>query len=500
MNWIKVLFIFFVFETRLSAQEINWQKKDLERDSVLGISATRAYAELLHNKRAKSVVVAIVDSGIDTSHENLNSVLWTDFRNGSHGWNYLENETGKEDVTNLADDKREFYDSLSFTLVPQIYHCGYELNRKMITAHLNKVKSMETFEGTLQNVKGIVDIIIGKIGKEKPLLSDFKNYQTQSKDERLVVSLIIDRWPLYEDWYRLKNEELDNLITKARYHINHGLNLKNEEPDTAKGGFNVSNDAIGLITSPNFTPYHGTHVAGIIGGNAKNDYGIADHVKLMMLKVVGNIRELRDKNLADAIRYAVDNGALIINLSFGKPYTWNKKEVDSAVKYAMNHDVLIIHAAGNDAQNLDKVNHFPNPTYEGETGSAEAWIEVGASGSRNDYTLVAPFSNYGKNVVDVFAPGVNIYSSIPGSRYKFESGTSMAAPIVSGIAALLREYYPKLTAVEVKDIIMKSVTKVDHLVKIKDNNDKDIMVPFSQVCLSGGVVNLYKAMLLAESK
>ncbi len=211
-------------------------------------------------------------------------------------------------------------------------------------------------------------------------------------------------------------------------------------------------------------------MAGIIGAMRNNGMGmngVADNVQIMTLKVLSNIRELRDKNLADAIRFAVDNGAKVINLSFGKPYTVSKKDVDSAVKYAMGKDVVIVHAAGNEGRNLDNSPHFPNPVYEDGSGSANAWIEVGASGPKDDSTLVPSFSNYGEKTVDVFAPGVDIYSTIPGSRYASYNGTSMAAPIVTGIAALLEEYYPKLTAAQVKDIIVQSAIKVNHNVGVE---------------------------------
>jgi cell wall-associated protease len=193
----------------------------------------------------------------------------------------------------------------------------------------------------------------------------------------------------------------------------------------------------------------------------------------------------RDKDLANAIRYAVDNGAKIINMSFGKKYSPDKGLVDEAVKYAVKKDVLIIHAAGNDAKDLDEPENtfFPNKYYLDKKGTANAWIDVGASGWKNDHTLVAPFSNYGKTTVDVFAPGVHIYSTLPGKRYGFEEGTSMAAPVVSGIAALIRSYYPKLTAVQVKDIIMKTVIKTPHL---------------RNKCVTEGIVNAYNALELAS--
>jgi len=245
---------------------------------------------------------------------------------------------------------------------------------------------------------------------------------------------------------------------------------------------------------------HGTHVAGIIGAARNNSIGIngiADNVLLMSVRAVPNGDE-RDKDVANAIRYAADNGAKVINMSFGKPYSPNKKVVDEAVKYAMSKDVLLIHAAGNDGQNLDSTIFYPNRDYEDGKGTANAWIEVGASGPGDDETLVASFSNYSKTGVDVFAPGVAIYSSTPGSKYDYHDGTSMAAPVVTGLAALIRSYYPKLKAVQVKEIILKSVTKVNHPVTIFINGEPK-QVQMTDVCNTGGVVNAYNALKLAAS-
>lgn len=205
----------------------------------------------------------------------------------------------------------------------------------------------------------------------------------------------------------------------------------------------------------------------------------------------------RDKDVANSIRYAADNGAKVINMSFGKSYSWDKAIVDEAVKYAVSKDVLIVHAAGNDNENLEVAKNYPNPNYE-NGGTATSWITVGASGPTNDETIKASFSNYGKNTVDVFAPGVNINSTVPGSKYEKLNGTSMASPVVAGLAGLIRSYYPKLTAIEVKDIIMKSVVKVEQNVTIKDNDDTTKTVPFSDLCVTGGIVNAYNALKLAS--
>jgi subtilisin family serine protease len=254
--------------------------------------------------------------------------------------------------------------------------------------------------------------------------------------------------------------------------LDHGLNINNAEQDTATGNADVSPDKIGPLPKPNLTPIHGTHVAGII---ASKQYGIAKNVQIMMLKTNGNIRELRDKSLAKAIRFAVDHGAKIINCSFGKPYTWAKKEVDGAIAYAKQKDVLILHAAGNNGENNDVSPNYPDPDDKSN------WIEVGASDEKGN---AANFSNYGKKKTDVFAPGVNIYSTLPGNKYGYQSGTSMATPVVAGLAAMIRGYYPKLTTFQVKDIIMRSVVKRENL------KDK---------CVSGGIINAYNALKLAAT-
>jgi len=301
-----------------------------------------------------------------------------------------------------------------------------------------------------------------------------------------MVKNSIRRLVIYPDWQTYRYNDIDHILDMVKYHLSHGLNVENNEPDTSKGNFDVAPDKLGPVRDLNFGgAYHGTHVAGIIGavrGNGIGMDGIADHVQILMLKENGTLREMRDEALARAIRYAVDHGAKVINLSFGKPYTWNKKVVDDAVKYAMKHDVLLVHAAGNAGENIDTEEHYPNPVYADKSGKALAWLEVGASGPKNDYHLCASFSNYGTRDVDVFAPGEAIYSTLPYNQYQSWDGTSMATPMVTGLAALIREYYPKLSAVQVKDIIVKSVVKSPFLL------DK---------CSSGGVVNAYNALKLA---
>jgi subtilisin family serine protease len=415
-------------------------------------------------------------------------VLWIDPKTKAHGWNYIGAETGREDVTNLVADKKTFYDSLAYTNVPEQYRAGYQTYRKVTPQLEHKRADMQALVDEMESIKVKVDAMVIKMGKDKPVIADFKAYKPQNTNEEQLIERIIRRLKLYPDWNSYYASEIAHIIELAKFHLNHGLNIDDQEPDTATGDPDISPDKLGPVKEPNIGgAYHGTHVAGIIGAVRNNGIGmdgIADNVQIMMLKANGTIRELRDKYLAMAIRYAVDHGAKVINMSFGKPYTWDKKAVDDAVKYAMKKDVLLIHAAGNAGQDLDKQEHYPNPIYADKSGKANAWLEVGASGPKDDQSLAAPFSNYGQKDVDVFAPGEAIYSTLPYGQYQSWDGTSMAAPVVTGIATLIREYYPKLTAIQVKEIIMKTVVKREVL------KDK---------CVSGGVVNAYNALKLAAT-
>jgi subtilisin family serine protease len=247
--------------------------------------------------------------------------------------------------------------------------------------------------------------------------------------------------------------------------------------------------------------FHGTHVAGIVGAlwNEKGSRGVAQHVMLMPVRTVPNGDEY-DKDVANAIRYAVDNGADVINMSFGKGQPWNKKVVDDAVRYAQKNDVLLVHGAGNDGANNDEVDNFPNPIYEDACLGkkfADNWIEVGATSYEEDEQSIAPFSNYGKEQVDLFAPGMMIYSAAPDNQYDYAQGTSMASPVVAGVAAIIRAYFPSLKAHEVKEILMDSVEPLND--KVMRPGDME-MVPGSELSRSGGVVNAYQAFILAQQR
>ncbi|MCY1523814.1 type VII secretion-associated serine protease mycosin [compost metagenome] len=303
--------------------------------------------------------------------------------------------------------------------------------------------------------------------------------------------------------YEFKRFYEEQIVEGIKYYgnqINYNYNIDynprdivGDDPDNSKEQFYGNSDVKGPDA------LHGSHVAGIIGADRTNTLGIkgvADHVQIMAVRNTPNGDE-RDKDVANAIRYAADNGARVINMSFGKAFSWDKAIVDEAVKYAVSKDVLIVQAAGNENKDIDTENNFPSRKYLDGTVAA-GYITVGASGYLNDETLKASFSNFGKVNVDVFAPGVAINSTVPGNKYKEEDGTSMAAPVVAGLATLIRSYYPKLSAIQVKDIILRSVVKVDHPVTYLKDADK-VSIPFSELCVSGGIVNAYEALKLAAN-
>lgn len=499
--------VFLIFNFLFSvAQKPNWQNLDLKEDSVFGISTEKAYGELLINRKSIKVIVAVIDSGIDTTQEDLKAVLWKDSTDGSHGRSWMDLEVGMEDVARLAVKKKDFYDSLSFSIVPEAFRGGYKTHRIISKDLSSHRKTLEEYIAELENSGRVLEKFERRIGKADLTMEDLKQVHPDNKEEEEILKIVLKSLPGYMNYETFKWQELSSLIAQGRYHLQHGLNINIPvdvvEKNAYLGNENVSFDPLGLVKEPNFTSYHGTHVAGIIGANRNNKLGIkgvADNVDIMMLKVLSGIREMRDVNLAAAIRFACDHGAKIINMSLGKYYTADKKIVDEAVQYAMSKDILIVKASGNLGSDLDKdsTGFYPNSTYMNGQHAA-AWITVGASGFKDDSTLIPSFSNYGKRSVDVFAPGVEIRSTIPHSSYLSWSGTSMATPVVTGLAALIRSYYPKLSALQVKNIIMQSVIKPSRRIVLKDETGNQRSVWLSEICVSGGIVNAYRAIELAE--
>jgi cell wall-associated protease len=498
----------------------NWQNESLEQDSVYGTGSDKAL-DLLKGKKSTLVVVAVIDGGVYINHPGIRDNIWVnskeiagnkkdDDHNGYvddvHGWDFIGGKDGavKQDnveLTRLYRDLDKKYGSTTADKVSKGDTAEYSRYLKIKTTFEARRKELEL---QYVNLKGFMDtlaIVKKAISKKDFSLEDMDSYNpTDSamvKAKRRIVRNF-KRFAMFmkgmtaDSLVKVFNPILEHVNISYNYQYNPAFDprfIVGDNYNDATERHYGSNDVVGP------TDVHGTHVSGIIAGirtgKAGEQEGIADNAKIMVVRAVPDGDE-RDKDVANAIRYAVDNGAKVVNMSFGKGYSFNKKTVDEAVAYAEAHDVLLVHAAGNDGKNNDSTDNFPNRMYEGTTKEAQNWIEVGASDSKGN---PGGFSNYGKNKVDLFAPGVQIYSTIPDSGYAYFNGTSMASPCVAGVATIIREYFPKLSAKQVKQVLMESVTKIDTDVPQPGHMKK--MVKYSDLCVSGGVVNAYKAVQLA---
>lgn len=508
----------------LLAQEApnNWFNLDLKKDGFPGMSTLEA-KELLKNRRGTEVVVAILDSGVDIEHEDLQGAIWVntdeipgngkdDDNNGYiddvNGWNFIGNANGKNiDEENL--EKVRLYNQYKKQIgsrkradlnrkEQKLYDLMQTYEREIEAKRQELKPNIALYEGALQVYQALADAI----GKDPKLIlaEDLKNFKSEDLQLMQVAQRATSFLENGENFGTILGqikEAYDYFYDQYNYNWNPDFDARDiigDDPsdfnDRSYGNNNVEGPDAG----------HGTHVAGIVAaraGNGLGGEGVATNVKIMSVRTVPNGDE-RDKDVANAIRYAVDNGAHIINMSFGKGQSPYKGAVDAAIKYARKKDVLLVHAAGNDGSLNTPENNFPNDQYKkrGLFGPKEAdnWLEIGASTSSADADLPASFSNYSPELVDVFAPGQAIYNTMPDNTYQENDGTSMAAPMVSGVAAMLRSYFPDLTAEQVKGIIMESVTPVTQQVK-QPGSDK--LLPLSQLSVTGGVVNAKKAVELA---
>ncbi|KQR71049.1 S8 family peptidase [Pedobacter sp. Leaf176] len=505
------------------AQKANWQNLDLKTDSVFGISTEKAYKELLKGKKSTKVIVAVNDGGVDDKHEDLKRVMWVntkeiagngkdDDKNGYvddiHGWNFIGGPKGSVDhetleLTRLVRRDMARFATTTDANVAEKDKKDYEAFKVMRSDLEKQLGEANANLAGLTGFKNAMDAVVKKIGKANPTAEDFAKFKPGSNADARIQEVLSEELKKgsFTDFYADQiTEGLKYYSEKANYNLNLDYNPRDvvgDDPNNDNEKYYGNNDVKGPDAM------HGSHVAGIIGADRTNKLGIkgvADNVLIMGVRCTPNGDE-RDKDVANSIRYAVDNGAKVINMSFGKAYSWNKAVVNEAMKYAASKDVLIVQAAGNENKDIDTENNFPNHKDLDEKTIA-SWITVGASGPNDNETLKASFSNFGKTQVDVFAPGVKIYSTVPDSKYKDLDGTSMASPVVAGLAGLIRSYYPKLTAAQVKEIIVKSVIKVNHNVDYSKGEGPDapkVSVPFADLSISGGVVNAYNALKLAAT-
>lgn len=547
----------------------NWFNLDPYANYVNGVSSEKAYAELLKGKKSTTVIVGVIDSGVDYKHEDLKDVMWTnpkeiegngidDDKNGYiddiHGWNFLGGKDGKNveketlELTRIYRELKPKYEGKEEKTVTDKKEYKYYLEIKdAFETKLNKAQSDLTQIKFVNDMFTSINLAIKEETKADTIrYAQIDQYKPKDKKEEQLVGyakliLANDKDASLDDILKQLDEAIDHFEDMVKYNLNIDYDPRNIIGDDYKNP-NEKNYGNNDCNGP--SSLHGTHVAGIIGANRTNNIGIkgvADNVRIMAVRAIPDGDE-RDKDVANAIIYAVDNGAKVINMSFGKMYPYDKAAVDRAVKYAESKDVLLVHAAGNDGLNIDEKVHYPCKKYVSGK-DAKNWIDVGAISWKKNENIPASFSNYGEKTVNVFAPGVDIYSTKDGGGYLNESGTSMASPVTAGVAAVIRSYYPNLSAKQVKKIIEKSaitdykeimvnkpggkeityvVKKGDSIKSIAEKNkisEEELTklnpelkegvkegqelglkekIKFEELSSTGGVVNLYKAVQLAE--
>jgi len=511
--------------TDLSETQLKgWGGADLMNDTIPGMSVDKAYSEIIKNNKGQKTIVAVIDSGVDIEHEDLDGVIWTntdeipgngkdDDNNGYiddiHGWNFLGDAVdenmeytriykrlkpkyeGKTASSISTADRAEF---IYYQEAKEEYEKEYEetiqnrnqyqeIKKQLVAAHQAVSSQLGKEDYTKEELNKME--ATGQLAQYKGMLQQIQNNVNENIPEAL--------------------EELDEGIeyyaNRLETHLNLGLDGRAPVGDDP---YDITDTDYGNadVTGPSQDKKdikHGTHVAGIIAAERNNNIGIngvANNAEIMVLRAVPDGDEY-DKDIALAIRYAVDNGAKVINTSFGKYFSPNPEWVTEAIEYAAANDVLIVNAGGNEGLNLDENTVYPNDQNpEKPVEISDNFLTVGALNFDYGSQLVADFSNYGKINVDVFAPGTKIWSTTPNNEYEYLQGTSMASPAVAGVAAIIRSFYPKLSAAQVKQIIMDSglTTNANVIVGGDRNNTKG----FKELSVSGKMVNLYNALILAS--
>ena len=492
-------------EVELSEEELkSWAHLDLITDTVPGMSVNKAYSEIIKNKKGTKVIVAVIDSGIDIDHEDLSSVIWTnkneipnngkdDDNNGYiddiHGWNFLG--TG-------YDEQLEYVRLLASgdTNHPRYNEAKAQLDKEYQKA----LGSKNRIEQIYQQVNTADKAIAKHLQKDIYTRDEVNAIKTENQELKQHVSLIKQMYAFgFDSVTEIKNEINDDILyytERLNYHFNKDFSGRKtgDNPDDFTQIIYGDNNVKHVKSAED----HGTHVAGIIAAkrnNGKGIDGVANNVEIMAIRVVPNGDEY-DKDVYLAIKYAIDNGAKVINTSFGKDYSPHSDKVREAIAYASQNDVVIVNAAGNDKQDLDKKDTFPNDAVGTGKEVSNTFITVGALYPKYGSEMIASYSNYGKVNVDIFAPGSKIYSTVPENNYDNMNGTSMASPAVAGIAALIRSQYPKLSAAQVKQVILESGLPLKAKVMVGGNSSN--IKSFDALCTSGKIANAYNALILAS--
>ncbi|WP_027065529.1 S8 family peptidase [Maribacter sp. Hel_I_7] len=489
-----------------TSEKNNWGHLDLVTDTIPGMSVAKAYSEIIKNKKGTKTIVAVLDSGIDLNHEDLVNVLWTNtnekagngidddgngFIDDIHGYNFL-GESYNEQLEYVRMLRLNIGDAATLS----------KAKAKLDSKYNEALQGKEQYESIYQAVKNADADVQKYLKKDVYTKQDLSSIKATDEAMQRNVAILNQMFGIKETIPDVL-KDLKNGLTYYTEQLNYNLNkdFNGREP--------VGDDAYDItdVNYGNGNPMnrvddesHGTHVAGIIAAERNNDKGVngvANNVAIMSIRAVPNGDEY-DKDIARGIRYAVDNGARVINGSFGKSFSPNAEWVNDAIKYAADNNVLFVHAAGNDGANLDDpINaNFPNDQINNGPEIADNVITVGALNPKYGSELVASYSNYGKINVDVFAPGTDIYSTYPNNEYEYSPGTSMAAPGVAGIAALVMSQYPSLTAAQVKKIILQSGLPIKSKVVLGSAGNKSDTL--DQISTSGKIANAYNALVLAS--
>lgn len=521
--------------SELSEKELkSWSHLNPVNDTVPGMGVDFAYNEIIKNKKGNTVIVAVIDSGIDIDHEDLREVIWTntneipnngidDDNNGYiddiHGWNFLGEgydeqleyvrllNNGDSNNAEYARAEKEYDEELNkYTGLQKQYsslknqYVEYKSNYQQLLEQINLAdKDIVKFLNKKEYAKEDVDAITDSNQSLQKSVSIMKYVYSIGFDSAAVAKKEISEGltQIIKDL-----EHFDKGLVEINDRLNYNLdkNLKgrktgdnpNDLTDIGYGNNNVK--PIGNDED------HGTHVSGIIAAKRNNSIGIngvANNVRIMSLRAVPNGDEY-DKDVALAIKYAADNGAKVINMSFGKYYSSHSDWVRDAIIYASKKDVLLVSGAGNEGLDLDQTNNYPNDQVNNGPEVSDNYLTVGAIEPNYSLEMVADYSNYGKINVDIFAPGSEIYSTVPNNKYEYFDGTSMASPAVAGVAAVIRSQYPTLSATQVKHIILDSGIELSAKVAVSgDMNDER---PFNSLSKSGKIVNLYNALILASQQ